>query len=186
MGGVPCSIAARPPTVGRVRHTAKGPYGLPLAPAWVVSRPHPTALSLILSRFSAMSTGLAGPDEGGLKTHRLCSVGSEGVCGWLADGYHYPKTFGGQPESDIRREPVSCFTARQGIHVIGHRYPPTEVRMVQCGPASSVANPHVCPGPLLGQLSGGNWIARGVFRRLWLRRVPPGGASGSGSAPRLW
>lgn len=39
VGGVPCSIAARPPTVGRVRHTAKGPYGLPLAPAWVVSRP---------------------------------------------------------------------------------------------------------------------------------------------------
>ena len=132
-----------------------------------------------------MSIGLAGPDEGGPKTHRLSSVGSEGVCGWLADGYHYPKTFGGQPESDIRREPVSCFTARQGIHVIGHRYPPTEVRMVQCGPASSVANPHVCPGPLLGQLSGGNWIARGVLRRLWPRRVLPGGASGSGSAPRL-
>ena len=99
VGGVPCSIAARPPTVGRVRHTAKGPHGLPLAPAWVVSRPHPTALSPMLSRFGAMSIGMAGPDEGGLKTHRLCSVGSEGVCGWLADGYHYPKTFGGQPES---------------------------------------------------------------------------------------
>ena len=41
----------------------------------------------------------AWPDEGGLKTHRLCSVGSEGVCGWLADGYRYPKTFGGQPQS---------------------------------------------------------------------------------------
>ena len=93
------------------------------------------------------------------------------------------KTFGGQPESDIRGDPVSCFTARQGIHVIGHRYPPTEVRMVQCGPASSVANPHVCPGPLLGQLSGGNWIARGVFRRLRLWRILPGGASGSGLAP---
>ena len=93
------------------------------------------------------------------------------------------KTFGGQPESDIRGDPVSCFTARQGIHVIGPRYPPTEVRMVQCGPASSVANPHVCPGPFLGQLSGGNWIARVVFRRLRPWRVPPGGASGSGSAP---
>ena len=76
------------------------------------------------------------------------------------------KTFGGQPEFDTRGDPVSCFTARLGIHVIGPRYPPTEVRMVQCGPASSVANPHVCPGPLLGQLSGGNWIARVVFRRL--------------------
>ena len=95
VGAVPCSIAARPPTVGRVRHTAKGPYGLPLAPAWVVSRPHPTALPLILSRFSAMSNGLAGPDEGGPKTHRLCSVGSEGVCGWLADGYHYPQDIRG-------------------------------------------------------------------------------------------
>jgi hypothetical protein len=25
-------------------------------------------------------------------------AGSDGVCGWLADGYHYSKTFGGKPK----------------------------------------------------------------------------------------
>ena len=125
----------------------------------MISRPHSTALSLILSRFSAINIELTRPDEGGLKTYRLCSVGSEGVREWLADGYHYPKTFGGQPKSDIRGDPVSCFTARQGIHVIDHRYPPTEVRMVQCGPASGVANPHVCPySANAGFLNTTQWI----------------------------
>ena len=50
--------------------------------------------------------------------------------------------------------------------VIGGGYPPTEGCMVQCGPAFSVANPHVCPGPPLGKLSGGNWMAHGAPRRL--------------------
>ena len=63
VGGVSCFIVARSSIVGRVRHTAKGPYGLPLAPAWVVNRPHPTALFLILSRFSAMSIELAGSND---------------------------------------------------------------------------------------------------------------------------
>jgi len=67
----------------------------------------------------------------------------------------------GSTEAGTRGEPVSCLTARRGTYVIGGWYPPTEGRMVQYGPAFSVANPHVCPGPSLGELSGGNWMARG-------------------------
>ena len=119
-----------------------------------------------------MSSGGAWPDEGGLKTHRLCSVGSEGVCGWLADGYHYPKTFGGQPKSITVASPLAASLHGGGADVIGDRYPPSEGCMGQCGPASSVANPHVCSGPSLGQLSGGNWMACGLFRRLRLRGFP--------------
>ena len=57
--------------------------------------------------------------------------------------------------------------------------------MVQCGPASSVANSHVCPGPFLGQLSGGNWMARGFLWRLRLRGSPGLGVSGFGLSPGL-
>ena len=71
-----------------------------------------------------------------------------------------------------------------GAYVIGNRYPPTEGRMVQCGPASGVANPHVCPGPFLGELSGGNWMARGLLRRLRLRGFPGPGV-GLRLVPRL-
>ena len=84
-----------------------------LRPGWRVAPPDRHAFPG-LSRFSAVSLEVAWPDEGGLKTHRLRSVGSEGVCGWLAYGYHYPKTFGGQPEP-ITVALVSCFTARQGL-----------------------------------------------------------------------
>lgn len=55
--------------------------------------------------------------------------------------------------------------------------------MVQCGPAFSVANPHVCSGPLLGEFSGGNWMARGdlsaasapgvVRAGRWASALPP-------------
>lgn len=72
----------------------------------------------------------------------------------------------GSTQADNRGEPASCFTARRGADVIGDRYPPSEGRMGQCGPAFSVANPHVCAGPFLGQLSGGNWMACGCLRRL--------------------
>ena len=51
--------------------------------------------------------------------------------------------------------------------------------MGQCGPAFSVANPHVCLGPPLGELSGGNWMARGG-----LRRLRPRGSSGLGGGLR--
>ena len=56
--------------------------------------------------------------------------------------------------------------------------------MVQCGPASSVANPHVCPGLSLGKLSGGNWMARGAPRWLRLRGVL-GLGGGFGLSPTL-
>ena len=106
--------------------------------------------------------------------------GSEGVCGWLADGYHYPKTLGGQPKSISMLACLLLHRTGEEANVIDGRYPPTEVRMVQCGPASSVANPHVCPGPLLGRLSGGNWMARG---HRW--RLRPRGRSGQGVGLRL-
>ena len=44
--------------------------------------------------------------------------------------------------------------------VTGGWYPPSEGHMSQCGPAFRVANPHVCGGPFLGELSGGNWMGR--------------------------
>ena len=63
--------------------------------------------------------------------------------------------------------------------VIGGWYPPTEGCMAQCGPAFSVANPHICSGPSLGKLSGGNRMARGALGRLRPRGVP-----GLGAGPR--
>ena len=56
--------------------------------------------------------------------------------------------------------------------------------MVQCGPAFSVANPHVCPGPLLGKLSGGNWMVRGAPGGFGSGGCP-GWVSGSGPTPDL-
>ena len=95
--GHPCLIAVRPPTVGRVIEQRGFFGGGPLAPARVVCRPT-RPLSPVVRLASVRGTLGAKPDEGGLKTHRYYRVGSEGVCGWLADGYHYPKTFGGQPK----------------------------------------------------------------------------------------
>ena len=66
--------------------------------------------------------------------------------------------------------------------MIGNRYPPTEGRMVQCGPAFRAANPHVCPGPSFGKLSGGNWMACGPFGGFGPGESF-GWASGFGSAP---
>ena len=90
----------------------------------------------------------------------------------MADGYYYPKTFGGQPKPVPVGIPLAASLHGGGPHVIGGWYPPSEGRMGPCGPASSVANPHVGPGPLLGKLSGGNRIARGGSRRLRLRGSP--------------
>lgn len=42
------------------------------------------------------------PDQGGLKTHGVFPVSSDGVCGWLADGYHYPKDTWGSTEARNR------------------------------------------------------------------------------------
>ena len=47
-------------------------------------------------------------------------VGIVGVCGWLADGYHYPKTIGGKPK------PVAV-----PRDVTGGWYPPLEECMLQ-------------------------------------------------------
>ena len=87
-------------------------------------------------------------------------VGSDGVCGRLADGYHFHKTFGGQPK------PVAAFTG-----VTGGWYPPAEGRMSQGGPAFRVANPRICSGPSLGEFSGGNWMDIGRLRRLIANEV---------------
>ena len=55
--------------------------------------PHPTAVG---------PTGLEPPGtaigSGWSEDSWGIPVSSDGVCGWLADGYHYPKTLGGQPK----------------------------------------------------------------------------------------
>jgi hypothetical protein len=72
-----------------------------------------------------------------------------------------PRQIGGQPKSMSVSIPLAASLHGGGPYVIGGWYPPSEGRMGQCGPAFSVANPHACPGPFLGKLSGGNWMARG-------------------------
>lgn len=141
---------------------------------------HPTAMLSRFSRFIAASFRRHGLDEGGLKTRRLTPVGSAGVCGWLADGYHFPKTFGGQPKPISEARPLVASLHGGRAFVIGDRHPPAEGRMVQCRPAFRVANPYVCPGSSLGQPSGGNWMAREISR--WLRSR---GLSGLGVELRL-
>lgn len=42
------------------------------------------------------------PDQGGSKTYGAPPVGSDGVCGRLADGYHYPQETRGSTEARNR------------------------------------------------------------------------------------
>lgn len=41
----------------------------------------------------------------------LTPAGVDGVCGWLADGHHYHKTFGGKPGPACRLRAMSRPTA---------------------------------------------------------------------------
>ena len=86
-------IAVKPPSGGRVTRYSEASAS-PLAPV-------PGAVDYLNVAgltcdppWSARRTAA----EGYPKTHGGTPVSTEGVCGWLADGYHYPKTFGGQPK----------------------------------------------------------------------------------------
>ena len=107
-----CLIAVRLPVVGRVSAQRRAFRGCRWLRAQVVVAPPDRYTSP--SAFVRWDTNVW-PDEGVPKTHRHWPVGSEGVCGWLADGYHYPKTFGGQPRSIPVVNLLVCFTARRGI-----------------------------------------------------------------------
>ena len=67
-----------------------------------------------------------------------------GVCGLLADGYHYPKTLGGKPK------PVAAFVAWlvKGILLL---------RVACCTRWTRLALEQLCSGPSFGEFSGGNW-----------------------------
>ena len=92
--------------------------------------------------------GCGGADERS-KSCRYLPAGAEGVCGWLADGHHYPIDNWGSTEACIRplgRDGWLVSSTRE-VHVTGGRWP-LRARRRPWG------------GPLFGKLSGGNWIAR--------------------------
>ena len=168
-------LAARPPTVGRVilyrgaspeDPAGSGPGGE--SPAPLVRRVRGPSLLQCGGALDA-ETGRGLPEDPWAMRHGLC--GSLWMIGrWLS----LSQDIRGSTESDTRgMHPYAASLHDGRCHVIGGWYPPTEGRMEQCGPAFSVANPHVCPGPTLGELSGGKWMAR---------RGPPG-LSASGGFP---
>ena len=133
---------------------------------------HPTVVPPGLCRFVAVRPGSG--DQGGLKTCRLCLRAlKESVDVWPV-AIIIPR-HSGVNRSRYPWRAVSCFTAWRRTHVIGRWYSPAEGRMVQCGPAFSVANPHVCLGPSLGETQWGQLDGPGGPK--WLR---PQGLSGLG------
>ena len=76
-------------------------------------------------------------------------AGFVGVCGWLAAGYHYHQTLGGQPM------PVTVLGRDWAAGILLSRNLCCSARAVPL-PARSV----VCSGPFLGEFSWGNWIVR--------------------------
>lgn len=134
-------VNARPPRKRSLRSPLHVPYPhdrqpwaqfldkvSPLAAARVACRPTRPPI-VECSRLIAGALYDLWPDEGGLKTHGLCLVGSEGVCGWLANGYYYPKTIGGQPKLISVGISLAASLHGEGPHVIGGWYPPSEGRM---------------------------------------------------------